>query len=63
MEQLHSMWKEDLDKIWLEEARIVTGATKFIFIHSLNKETGQETIEYRRNNHTLVMLNVLQNAS
>ena len=34
--------KQDIEKIQIEAARIVTGTTKFVSIHSLYEETGLE---------------------
>ena len=42
-----------LEKIQLEAARIVTGATKLVSLEMLYKETGWETLEIRRSKHKL----------
>ena len=47
--------KQDIDKIQIEAARIVTGTTKFASNHSLYEETGWEILETRRKNHTLTL--------
>ena len=40
--------KQNLEKIQLEAARIVTGATKLVSFQALYNETGWETLEIRR---------------
>ena len=47
--------KQDIEKIQIVAARIVTGTTKLVSIHSLYVETGWETLETRRNNHKLTL--------
>ena len=47
--------KQDIEKIQIEAARIVTGTTKFVSINSLYEETGWETLETRRKNHKLTL--------
>lgn len=47
--------KQELDKIQIEAARIVTGTTKLISIQSLYEEIKWETLETRRNKHKLVL--------
>ena len=44
--------KQDIKRIQFEAARIVTGATKLVSIHSLYEETGREA---RRKNHKLTL--------
>ena len=44
---------KDLEKIQIEAARIVTGATKLVSIESLYSETGWKTLASRRNKHKL----------
>ena len=45
----------ELEKIQHEAARIVTGSTKLVSIHSLLQETGWETLAYRREKHKLLL--------
>ena len=45
----------ELEKIQIEAARIVTGSTKLVSIDVLYTETGWETLESRRNNHKLTL--------
>ena len=40
--------KQDIEKIQIETASIVTGTTKLVSIHSLYEETGWETLKTRR---------------
>ena len=47
--------KQDIEKIQIEAARIVTGTTKLVSINSLYEETGWETLETRRKNHKLTL--------
>ena len=47
--------KQDIEKIQIEAARIVTGTTKLVSINSLYEETGWETLETRQNNHKLTL--------
>ena len=46
---------DELEKIQIEAARIVTGATKLVSIDSLYTETGWETLSCRRLNHKLLL--------
>ena len=46
---------DELEKIQIEAARIVTGATKLVSIDSLYTETGWETLSSRRLNHKLLL--------
>ncbi len=46
--------KDELEKIQLEAARIVTGATKLVSLDLLYKETGWEKLSTRRRKHKLV---------
>ena len=48
--------KQDLDKIQTEAARIVTGSTKLVSLDNLSKETGWESLGYRRNKHQLSLM-------
>ena len=43
----------ELEKIQLDTARIVTGANKPVSLEMLYKETGWETLEVRRSKHKL----------
>ena len=47
--------EDELEKIQLEAARIVTGTTKLISIENLYKETGWETLSSRRRQHKLTL--------
>ena len=47
--------KQDIEKIQIEAARIVTGTTKLVSINSLYEETGWETLETRRKNYKLTL--------
>ena len=47
--------KQDIEKIKIEAARIVTGETKLVSINSLYEETGWDTLETRRKNHKLTL--------
>ena len=46
---------EKLEKINIEAARIVTGATKLVSLSSLNSECGWEKLEVRREKHKLIL--------
>ena len=46
----------ELEKIEIEAARIVTGATKLVSIDSLYSETGWETLASRRKKHKLQLI-------
>ena len=48
--------KQCLDKIQTETARIVTGATKFVFLHALFDEVNWEPLEARRMKHRFLLL-------
>ncbi|MCG8116730.1 MAG: reverse transcriptase domain-containing protein, partial [Candidatus Thiodiazotropha endolucinida] len=52
----------ELEKIQHEAARIVTGATKLVSIHSLLCDLGWESLEARRQNHKLVLYYKMQNS-
>ena len=47
--------KQDIEKIQIEAARIVTGTTKLVSINSLYEEAGWETLETRRKIHKLTL--------
>ena len=47
--------EDELEKIQLEAARIVTGTTKLVSIENLYKETGWETLSSRRRQHKLTL--------
>ena len=51
----------ELEKIQIEAARIVTGATKLVSIDSLYSETGWETLASRRKKHKLQLFYKMQN--
>lgn len=53
--------KYQLDKIQNEAARIATGATSLVFINSLYKEVGWESLEVRRNKHKLCLFYKMSN--
>ena len=44
-----------LEKLQLEAARIVTGATKLVSLEVLYNETGWESLETRRSNHKMCL--------
>lgn len=50
----------ELEKIQIEAARIVTGATKLVSINSLTNETGWETLSNRRKKHKLFLFYKMQ---
>ena len=50
-----------LEKIQLEAARIVTGATKLVSFENLYKETGWEKLEVRRSKHKLCLFYKMSN--
>ena len=52
--------KQELEKIQIEAARIVTGTAKLVSIHALYDETGWETFESRRYKHKLVLFYKMQ---
>ena len=45
----------ELEKIQIEAARIVTGSTKLVSIDALYTENGWETLESRRNKHKVTL--------
>ena len=47
-------YKERIEKINIEGARIVTGATKLVSLQLLYKECGWDTLEKRRKHHKLI---------
>ena len=47
-------YKDKVEKVNLEAARIVTGATKLVSLQALYKETGWENLEARREKHKLI---------
>ena len=51
----------ELEKIQNEAARIVTGATKLVSLHSLYTETGWESLTSRREKHKLTLYYKMQN--
>ena len=51
----------ELEKIQIEAARIVTGATKLVILHSLYTETGWESLTSRREKHKLTLYYKMQN--
>ena len=53
--------EDELEKIQLEAARIVTGTTKLVSIENLCKETGWETLSSRRRQHKLTLFYKMTN--
>ena len=53
--------KTQLENIQLEAARIVTGTTKLVPLRLLYKETGWQTLEYRRHKHKLINFYKIKN--
>ena len=47
--------KQELDKIQNGAARIATGTTKLVSLHSLYNDICWESLECRRNNHKLIL--------
>jgi len=47
--------EDDLEKIQLEAARIICGATKLVFINNLYSETGLEPLSIRRRTHRRIV--------
>ena len=47
---------QELEKIQIKAARIVTGTTNLVSIQALNDGTGWETVESRRYKHKLVLV-------
>ena len=56
-----SYFSEKLEKINIEAARIVTGATKLVSINTLYNECGWETLEKRREKHKLIQFYKMKN--
>ncbi len=53
--------KQKLERIQIEAARIVTGATKLCSINNLYRETGWSTLQTRRDYQQLIMLYKMKN--
>ena len=53
--------KSDLDKVQHEAARIVSGCTKLVSIHTLEIELGWESLEERRSKHKLTLFYKMTN--
>ena len=53
--------KQELEKIQIEAARIVTGATKLVSIETLYNDVCWEPLESRRRKHKLVLLYKMYN--
>lgn len=51
----------ELEKIQIEAARIVTGATRLVSLNLLYTETGWDTLACRRNKHKLIMFYKMYN--
>ena len=47
--------EDEVEKIQLEAARIVTGTTKLVSIDNLYSETGWETLKSRKQQHKLIL--------
>ena len=56
MGYLHQVQSKCSRKIQVEAARIVTGATKLVSLDMLYRETSWKTLESRRRNHKLYLL-------
>ena len=56
-----SYYSEKLEKINIEAARIVTGATKLVSINTLYNECGWDTLEKRREKHKLIQFYKMKN--
>ena len=54
-DNMHEYYKEKLDKIQNQAARIVTGCTKAVSLSILSGESGWETLIERRNKHELIL--------
>ena len=52
---VHLKLKQQLDAIHVEDARIITGATKLCSIENLLLDLGWESLQSRRNKHKLVV--------
>ena len=46
--------KDRIEKLNIEAARIITGATKLVSLNALYRETGLETLEIRREKHKII---------
>ena len=57
-----SYYSEKLEKINIEAARVVTGATKLVSINTLYNECGWETLEKRREKHKLIQFYKMKNS-
>lgn len=53
--------EQDLEKIQIEAARIVTGATKLVSFEALYRETGWVTLKARRRKHKLTLFYKMRN--
>ena len=51
-----TMRSKNLTKVQTEAARIVTGATKLVYLHALFDEVNWEPLEARRMKHVLLLL-------
>ena len=48
--------KQELEKIQTQAARIVTGATKLVSLHTLYEEVNWDPLETRRRKHRVLLL-------
>ena len=55
--------KDDLEKIQIEAARIVTGCTKLVSLRDLYNETKWDTLDTRRTNQKLLLMYKMSNNS
>jgi len=54
-DNLNQAEEDGLEKIQLESARIICGATKLVSINNLYSETGLEPLSIRRRTHRLIL--------
>ena len=54
-------YKDKLEKINKEAARIITGATKLVSLNQLYMESGLERLESRRHKHKLIEFYKIKN--
>jgi len=61
-ENLAQSEKDDLEKIQLEAAIIICGATKLVSTNKLYSETGLEPLSIRRRTHRLILFHKMYHA-
>ena len=61
MDNCTSYKKQNLEKVQIEAARIVTGCTKLVSLRELYKETGWDTLDIRRSNQKLLLMYKMNN--